>query len=204
MARSRGDLDGAVARAREGLRIKRALPDMVGALLCMDLLSWLLAERGEHQRAARLLEACATLSRKVGLELFDTPPFQAEHERCRRLVRAGLSARELERAVRQGAAMGFEEAVAEALGEPVAAPAAPRRGRGDPLTPREWEVAELVAQGLTNREIADRLVVAARTVDSHVAHILAKLGFSARAQVAAWVTMRKRDEERGRDEGNAR
>lgn len=203
VARSRGELDEAISWAREGLRAKRALPDMVGSLLCMDLLSWLLAERGEHRRAARLLEACATLSRKVGLALFAAPLFHEEHERCRRTVRAALSARELERAVRKGAAMSFEEAVADALGEDGAGPAAARRGRWDPLTPREGEVAELVAQGLTNREIADRLVVAARTVDSHVAHILAKLGFSARAQVAAWVTMRKRNEEQDRDEGTA-
>jgi DNA-binding NarL/FixJ family response regulator len=51
-------------------------------------------------------------------------------------------------------------------------------------------VAELVAQGLTNRQIAQRLVVSERTAGNHVAHILTKLGFTSRSQVAAWATAR--------------
>jgi DNA-binding NarL/FixJ family response regulator len=59
-----------------------------------------------------------------------------------------------------------------------------------PLTPRELEVASLVARGLTNRQIADELVIAARTADNHVGHILDKLGLTSRAQIAAWITAR--------------
>jgi DNA-binding CsgD family transcriptional regulator len=74
----------------------------------------------------------------------------------------------------------------------MAAARQPRRPRlaevaGPPLTPREREVAALVAQGLTNGEIAARLVIARRTATTHVVHILDKLGFRSRAQVAAWV-----------------
>jgi DNA-binding NarL/FixJ family response regulator len=54
------------------------------------------------------------------------------------------------------------------------------------LSPREEEVAALVAEGLTNRQIADRLVISERTAQNHVQHILTKLGFSARSQIAAW------------------
>jgi DNA-binding NarL/FixJ family response regulator len=53
------------------------------------------------------------------------------------------------------------------------------------LTTREQEVAELIAEGLTNRQIADRLVIAERTADTHVQNILAKLGYVSRAQIAA-------------------
>ncbi|MHA6779779.1 helix-turn-helix transcriptional regulator [Pseudonocardia saturnea] len=60
----------------------------------------------------------------------------------------------------------------------------------DPLTPREREVAVLVAQGLTNREIAGRLYLSERTAQNHVQHILTKLGLPNRAQVAVWVTAR--------------
>jgi DNA-binding NarL/FixJ family response regulator len=58
----------------------------------------------------------------------------------------------------------------------------------DVLTMREREIASLVAQGLTSRDIADRLVLSARTVESHVANAMAKLGFTTRSQLAAWAT----------------
>jgi len=57
----------------------------------------------------------------------------------------------------------------------------------DPLTAREREVAALVAQSLSNREVADRLVLSERTVESHVRSILSKLGLSRRTEVVRWV-----------------
>ncbi|MGH3981372.1 MAG: ATP-binding protein [Pseudonocardiaceae bacterium] len=60
----------------------------------------------------------------------------------------------------------------------------------EPLTPREREVAELVAQGLTNREIAARLYLSERTAQNHVQHILTKLDLSNRSQIAVWITSR--------------
>lgn len=61
-------------------------------------------------------------------------------------------------------------------------------GHGTGLTRRETEVAALVAEGLANQQIADRLVIARRTAEGHVEHILGKLGFTNRTQIAAWVT----------------
>jgi DNA-binding NarL/FixJ family response regulator len=74
-----------------------------------------------------------------------------------------------------------------ALGEPAGA-ATPAPAYADParLTPREREVAGLIAQGLSNRDIAARLVISARTAETHVQHIMVKLGLTARAQIAAW------------------
>ncbi len=60
------------------------------------------------------------------------------------------------------------------------------------LSPREREVAQLVAQGMTNREIAEALVLSERTAENHVQHILTKLGFTRRSQIAAWVASRPR------------
>ena len=54
------------------------------------------------------------------------------------------------------------------------------------LTAREREVAALVGQGLSNREIAEKLFVGERTIESHVSNIFNKLGFSARAEVRKW------------------
>ena len=61
----------------------------------------------------------------------------------------------------------------------------------DGLTEREREVSVLVAQGLSNREIADALSISQRTVGAHVGNILAKLGFGARAQIAAWAAEKR-------------
>ena len=63
--------------------------------------------------------------------------------------------------------------------------------RGQPLTDREFEVAELVTDGLTNQAIARRLSVAPRTVETHVENVRRKLRMSSRAQIAAWVTERR-------------
>ena len=62
------------------------------------------------------------------------------------------------------------------------------RRAADPLSRRELEVAGLVAKGLTNAEIAERLVLSVRTVDTHLAHIYGRLGISSRAALAVWVT----------------
>jgi DNA-binding NarL/FixJ family response regulator len=63
----------------------------------------------------------------------------------------------------------------------------PGSGVACPLSPREWEVATLVVRGLSNRQIAHELVLSERTVDTHISHILSKLGLVSRAQIAAWV-----------------
>jgi non-specific serine/threonine protein kinase len=87
----------------------------------------------------------------------------------------------------------LDQAVERALG--MAEPAAPEPSGATlgaapsaSLTRREREVAALIARGLTNRDIADRLVISELTADSHVSHILRKLSFRSRAQVAAWAT----------------
>jgi DNA-binding NarL/FixJ family response regulator len=76
------------------------------------------------------------------------------------------------------------------VGRPVA-DARVRRGlAADPLTTRQREVAVLIARGLTNRQIADALVISERTVDTHVQNILNKLELATRTQVAAWLIER--------------
>jgi DNA-binding NarL/FixJ family response regulator len=80
--------------------------------------------------------------------------------------------------------MALTDAVAAALsGEPEQAW---RTGPGPALTPREVEVARLVASGRTNRQVAGRLHLSVRTVDVHVERILTKLGFHSRTELAAW------------------
>jgi DNA-binding NarL/FixJ family response regulator len=65
-----------------------------------------------------------------------------------------------------------------------------RPKESDQLTKRQREIALLVADGMTNREIAERMSLSVRTAESHVEQIRTKLGFHTRAQIAAWVTER--------------
>ncbi|WP_433255491.1 ATP-binding protein [Streptosporangium sp. CA-135522] len=192
VAQAEGDAARAVAHARDSLRVKRHFSDAMAIVFCLDLLACAAADQGDLARAGRLLGAAHTGWRDRGLLRQGYPMMARDGARCVELVRRGLSRREFDQAAREGTALGLEGAIAYALGEETAEGGAVRRDSGRaPLTRREWEVAELVAEGMTNRQIAHRLMIVQRTVDSHVEHILAKLGFSARAQVAAWATRRR-------------
>jgi non-specific serine/threonine protein kinase len=97
---------------------------------------------------------------------------------------AALGQRAYDSAVRQGAQMTLSDLVSYALGGEYQLP-----GPVTPdirLTRRELEVAGLVADGLSNRAIAAKLVISQRTAEGHVEHILTKLGFTSRSQIAAW------------------
>jgi DNA-binding NarL/FixJ family response regulator len=83
-------------------------------------------------------------------------------------------------------------AIRLALGEPDEVPATSTDASTAPLGKREAEVARLVAEGLSNKQIGARLLISEHTVDSHVRSILNKLGFGSRAQVAAWLASASR------------
>jgi len=102
---------------------------------------------------------------------------------------AALGASRFEAELAAGSRLSRDAAVRLALGEhaPVAVAASNGAG-GGLLARRETEVARLVADGLTNKEIGARLFISEHTVDSHVRSILNKLGASSRAQIAAWMT----------------
>jgi non-specific serine/threonine protein kinase len=85
----------------------------------------------------------------------------------------------------------LDEAIAIALSREDAPTAA--RGSHDLVTPREMQVARLLARGFSNRRIAEALVISQETAAVHVKHILAKLGFSSRAQIAAWAALQQPD-----------
>lgn len=89
--------------------------------------------------------------------------------------------------------MELGEAVAYALGADAPEPTAPSAQRQAPLTltRRQLEVAGLVAEGLTNKEIASRLFISERTAEGHVDQICNKLGFNSRVQIAAWLIRRE-------------
>jgi DNA-binding CsgD family transcriptional regulator len=124
--------------------------------------------------------------------MFGVETLLAQHARSERVAREALGERAYGRLNERGARLALDRAVELVLADadsPLRLPAqdAERGGRSgsEGLTPREREVAALVAQGLSNREVAERLVISKRTADAHVEHILAKLGASSRTEIAA-------------------
>jgi DNA-binding NarL/FixJ family response regulator len=126
------------------------------------------------ETSERILRSLADVSRRVGGQSAEALCYTAIHDAERRLgVLRGLAARAQERA---------------STPSPVAVvPSAESRTPLSPLSPREWEVAELVARGFTNQQIAFELVLTPGTVANHVAHILTKLDLQSRTQIAVWV-----------------
>ncbi|MBW8485436.1 LuxR C-terminal-related transcriptional regulator [Actinomadura sp. PM05-2] len=143
---------------------------------------------GRFARGATLIGATRTFWESMNSPTLG-PGYLQLMEGVLQQARAGLGDRATDEALARGAALSLAEAAAVARGDGAPAtgrvPETPAEAR---LSPRETEVAELVAGGLTNREIARRLVIAKRTVDSHVEHILAKLGVASRTQIATWIT----------------
>ena len=185
----RGDPARAHATLREALRQKHALGDLLGIALTVEFLAWSTETVGDPASSARLLGASSVLWEPLGKFLVGMHTFLGRHEEC--ATRLGSSMEAFRAAFEAGREMEVEEVVADALGDPVRTVPAPG-GDPSPLTRREHQVALLLGDGRSNREISDALVIAPRTVDTHVANIFTKLGFSSRAQVAAWIAERRR------------
>ena len=192
-ARDAGDLDRAADLQLEALRMKEALRDQPGLAMVLEALAGIASARGDGERAATLLGAAQTIWAYIQGAPAAAPFIAAEREVGETLARSLLAERTFERAFRRGLTMGTTEAVRYARGSDVAAPGPGQQrlsGNGTTLTAREAEVAALLGEGLSNQEIADRLVISIRTAQGHVENILRKLGLSSRAQVAAWIVSR--------------
>lgn len=175
----------------EGLVTGREAGDPFGTAFCLEAFAALAATQGRAPRAARLLGAAESYRAAINSPL--PRSHRSDYDRPVALMRAALSEATFAEARAAGRAMTLEDAIQYALTPELAGPRASKQtGAAGPespldrLTPREQEVAALIAQGLTNREIASRLVIAERTAEGHVQSILNKLGFNARAQIAAW------------------
>ncbi len=193
-----GHVKRAEVAATDALRLQRLLDNRLGMAFCVDTLAWIAESYQRHSRAATLFGAADTLWHTVGASPALSAPVEATHDEYRASARAALGDSAFERAYANGGALSIDLAldyaldqrkqVEEALAEPIVGP-----GR---LTRREREVAELVAQGLVNKEIARNLVISQRTAEAHVEHILVKLGFTSRAQIASWVVEGKNSDVR--------
>jgi predicted ATPase/DNA-binding CsgD family transcriptional regulator len=200
LARVAMDL-GATALAREhlteSLQLSRATGTRIGVARGLESFAALAVRESEPERSVLLTAAAAALRETAGL-----PPLPGERAERYLAPARRLGDHLVARLWAQGLALSAEAAIDLALrtaaaGQAATAPAedpAPGyAGAATPpnsLTPREREIAVLVASGLSNKAIAGELFISPATVARHVANILAKLGFRSRAQIAAWNTDR--------------
>lgn len=185
-----GDFTRADQLGRDCLRIKRTFHDLLGIVLAIEVLAWIAASRGNAERAATLLGATSEIWQSVGYPMFGSRYFGAPHGECEAATISALGEQEFRAMFRKGMDLELEDAIAFAIGEEM--PEARRTITAPtPLTKREQQVADLIAGGMSNKEIAARLVIARRTAEGHVERILQKLGFTSRAQIASWVTERR-------------
>jgi predicted ATPase/DNA-binding CsgD family transcriptional regulator len=191
-----GDLRESQPLLAEALELAYKLDDRVGIYHLLYAAGCRAALSGQARRAAQLFGAADTARTEVGAKIM---PFlvplltKAEESAAAELGSPRFAAQ-----YAAGQRLGREAALRLALGKrggPSAVPpatSAPAAGasrtglNSGPLGKREAEVARLIADGLTNKEIGTRLFISERTVDSHVRNILNKLGANSRAQIAAW------------------
>ncbi|WP_433365071.1 ATP-binding protein [Actinoplanes sp. CA-142083] len=191
----RGNPGAAVGYSRDALRFKRQLGDSTGCAMAMDVLAGATAALGEAERATRLLGVAHRLWQSVGRPRLGSPDLVAARADVEQQARAGVGDEGFDTAYADGLALDLTAGLDYALDEqtPSAAGNPAQRAGWAPLTRREREVAVLVADGMTNQQIADRLVIGRRTANTHVEHILTKLDFTSRAQIAAWAAAQQRD-----------
>jgi predicted ATPase/DNA-binding CsgD family transcriptional regulator len=173
----------------EALLSHRLVGDSYATGICLQVLAWTAATTGHHERAARLLGAGEAVRRLNGATLIRHGPFAERHAGHVHEVQHALGDNTYTALVDEGARFTLAEAIDYALGEHHATTAA-GGPPPTPLTRREQEISSLVAAGLTNKQIAERLVISHRTAEGHVERIRTKLGFTNRAQISRWVTER--------------
>lgn len=189
VALMREDYDSAAELAVQSLAMKQDFDDVVGTTLVTDLLGWSEAERGEAERSVVLLGAAASMWGSFGMQLYGSEHWVDKRAQTEDQCREALGSSCFDACHCKGEAMSVAELIAYALRSDAMPDAAdhPDSPTIEQLSPREREVAACVAAGMTNKEIAAKMVLSARTVEGHVEHILGKLGVDRRTEVAALV-----------------
>ena len=182
-----GDLEESKARYLESLRIAHRIDDRIGQYYLLAALAHHAALAGQAKAAAQLLGASEKI--RIGAGATVMPAMSPIITQAREAAAAALGASRFEVELEAGKRLSRDSAVSMALGEPLhKGSGGTNRGGVGLLAKREAEVARLVADGLSNKQIGARLFISERTVDSHVRSILNKLGFNSRAQIASWIS----------------
>lgn len=189
----KGDTDRAMRLLEQSLKLARLVHHPRVAAACLETMAWIECGRRDATRAAVLMGAADGLAHAMGSTAIIHSNLLVYHQECAQKARQKLGDKAFAAAFRKGQGFGLEAAISYALHERLSDAAGSGMDASTRLTKRERQVADLIAQGLTNQAIADRLVISPRTAQGHVEHILTKLGFTSRAQVAAWIVERDRD-----------
>jgi DNA-binding CsgD family transcriptional regulator len=196
---------GSVGQARqhlsESLRLSHSTGSRIGVARGLEAFAALAGAEDRPELAVHLTAAASALREAAGFPALSGARAERYLAPARRLGEPAIA-----RLWAQGLAMGSDAAVALALSAPqetdggrdtvtLAAVGAYEMAAAPPgtLTPRERQVAALVASGRSNKAIAEELVISPATAARHVANILAKLGFSSRVQIAAWAADKQLD-----------
>ena len=173
--------------ARGSVQLKYELGDIVGTAYCLEMLAWLAAAQQRGGRTAWLLGAADALWERAGKRLGGTAIMEELHQRAAKTASGVLGQQRYAALFREGAVGSLDLVIGLAVedADDLSAP-----GTEHPvglLTRREQQIAALVAEGLSNRAIAQQLGISKRTVDAHIVHIFAKLGVSSRIQLVSWL-----------------
>ena len=176
---AQGDLGQAERDAHQALACAVEIEARAGIPSILECLAQIAGEGGSEREAARLFGAADNMRGRIGAVRFKI--HEAGWEAAVAATRDALGQLDFETEWARGAALTTDEAIAYA-----------RRGRGErkrptsgwaSLTPAEREVVRLVSEGLGNKDIAARLFVSPRTVQTHLTHVYTKLGLSSRVQL---------------------
>jgi predicted ATPase/DNA-binding CsgD family transcriptional regulator/Tfp pilus assembly protein PilF len=181
LARARRDHVAALQHYGEALALYRAIDARPEIARCLAGIGWVALSRGDLELASSSLSESMRLSLATGQRLSIARSLEALAALA--LARgdpAGARTTEAAWITSTRAGAGF-----------AGPPPVPRGGDESALTRRQLQVAALVARGLSNRAIADELVISPATAARHMANIFTRLGFSSRAQVAAWAAARE-------------
>jgi predicted ATPase/DNA-binding CsgD family transcriptional regulator len=188
------DYATALTRYEEGLLLAREIGNKGKVASCLEGLAGVRAARGELLQAARLWGAAEALREALGAPLPSV--YRGAYERSVTAARAQCGEKAFAAAWAEGRAMTLEQILATQRAvtmlppipaEPVTAPPVPKASTyPDELTAREVEVLRLVAQGLTDAQVAEKLVISPRTVNTHLTSIYAKIQVPSRSAATAY------------------
>jgi DNA-binding CsgD family transcriptional regulator len=179
IALAQGELEQAERDAHDALVIAAQTRGFIHLPGIVECLARLAVGDGNHQYAARLFGAADAIRQRMGGVRF--PVYQAGYDAAVTATRAALGDSDFEAAWTEGAARSIEETIAYA-----------QRGRGqrkrpasgwESLTPTEHDVVRLVGDGMSNGDVATRLFISPRTVQTHLTHVYAKLGLTSRVHL---------------------